>query len=237
MPKPIQRVQRFNLLIFPRFALAGLIGEFSRLTGAGELASRLSEQVLVSEQFRELSEALRRAAGELAEWRYDLLVESVVRDAQPAVQAFSELVEQAEGRLHEAFDISFAAATGVVRARDSGLYIVCVDGVTERIAPDRVAAPVSEGRAVAVERVKVAGTEQDFLMPSVIDQPFTASAADDDTALVDWFAKRSQDAVAPSALMVDPADHADVLPYRRATPRRRRVRGGGPMRRVGTLDS
>ncbi len=236
-PESIKRVQRFNLLIYPRFALAGLIGDFGRLTGASELTSRLSKQVFASAQFRELADELRGAARELPEWRYDVLIENLVREAHPAVRAFGEVVERAEAQLQERFDISFAAATGIVRGLDSGLYVVSVHNGTERIALNRVAAPVSEGRAVAVERVKVVGTEQDFLMPSVIEQSAVATPVDDDAELVDWFAQEAQSTPALSAVVVDAADHLDVLPYRRSTPRRRRARGAGLMRRVGALDS
>lgn len=234
----VKRVQRFNLLVFPRFVLAGLLADFPRLSGAGELMGTLSQQVCAGLEFRELSEALRRSARELPEWRYDMLIGHLVREARPAVQAFSEVVEAAEAQLHDRFDISFAAATGVVRNVTSGVYLVSVNDATERFPEIRAAAPVSEGRAVAVERVKVMGTEQDFLMPSVIDNLQVSDApADEEQELVAWFHAQSKPVAMPAAVLVEENEHADVLPYRRSAPRQRQWRGVGTMRRIGSTAS
>jgi hypothetical protein len=112
---------------------------------------------------------------------------------------------------------------------DSGLCIVSLtEGGSETFDADRAAVPMEQGRAVAIERVRVMDSEMNFVMPSTTDAPDR-----EERELADWLVgtmAAPSDAV--SAAVPDDSS-AEPLPYvRRSGPRRSRWRGAGTMTRV-----
>lgn len=228
--KNLGRVQQFNLLIYPRFALAALLDEFRELPKAERTIAMLHRRAFRSSAFREVSNALRMAAGELGAWRFDELVERTGLFAEDALMTWNEVVEEAESHLHERFNIGFSSDLGIVQDLRPGICVVSFEDGAERFPRNRLAAPLEKGHAVAVERVKVMGSEQDFLMPSM------TQVDEEERELIAWFAERSEPAAgAPTAVIFDETDNADRLPYRRpAGARKRRVRVAGTMNRAAT---
>ncbi len=224
---PIGRVNRVNIAMLPRFALAGLVGDITRLSGAAECLASLTQSAFGLGVFPQLAAAVRLSAKGMDAWRFDRLVEDVVMHAQPAVAEWSTAVSDAEHELYQRFGISFSTAFGAVERLRSGLCIVSLnEGGTETFDADRVASPVETGRAVAIERVRVMDSEMNFVMPSTIDIP-----DHDERALSSWFVGMMTDEAEPASPEVDDST-AEPLPYARSVPRRARWHGASTMTRV-----
>jgi hypothetical protein len=228
-PARIGRVNRINIAMFPRFALAGLVGDLTRLTGAPECLTTLTRHAFDLGLFSQLADAVLVSAKAMDAWRFDQLVEDVVEHAQPAVAEWNAAVSAAEHELHQRFGITFSTAFGVVERVNSGLCIVSLtEGGSETFDADRVAAPVEKGRAVAIERVRVMDSEMNFVMPSTTDIPDR-----DERELSSWLVGMM---TAPAEVATPEVDDSTAaLPYaRRSGPRRARWRGANTMTRVPT---
>jgi len=232
LPDPMQigRVNRINIAMFPRFALAGLVGDLTRLDGAPECLTALTRQAFALGMFGQLADAVRLSARAMDAWRFDQLVDEVAERAQPAVAEWNAAVSAAEHELHQRFGIAFSTAFGVVQRVNSGLCIVSLtEGGSQSFPADRVAAPVEKGRAVAIERVRVMDSEMNFVMPSTIEIPDS-----EERELAGWLAEMMAAPAEEAATPAAPDDStAEPLPYaRRSGPRRARWRGAGTMTRV-----
>jgi hypothetical protein len=231
LPSPAQlgRVNRINIAMFPRFALAGLVGDLKRLNDATECLTALTERTFRVALFSQLADAVRLSVKDMDEgWRFDRLVADVVEHAQPAMAEWNSAVSNAEHELHQRFGITFSTAFGVVERVSSGLCIVTLaDGGSETFDADRMATPVEKGRAVAIERVRVMDNEMNFLMPSTLDIPDA-----DERALSGWLVDMMTTPAEPAGVE-DDSSTAEPLPYaRRSAPRRARWRGSSTMTRV-----
>lgn len=233
-PARIGRVNRINIAMFPRFALAGLVGDLTRLYGAPECLTTLTRQTFGLTVFSQLADAVRLSAKGMDGWRFDRLVADVAEHAQSAVAEWNAAVSAAEHELHQRFGISFSTAFGVVQRVNSGLCIVSLtEGGSETFDADRVAAPVEKGLAVAIERVRVMDSEMNFVMPSTADVPDS-----EERELASWLVGMM---AAPTAEAATPFPHddstAEPLPYtRRSGPRRGRWRGASTMTRIPAAD-
>jgi hypothetical protein len=227
-PARIGRVNRINIAMFPRFALAGLVGDLTRLAGAPECLTALTRHAFDLGVFSQLADAVLLSAKTMEAWRFDLLVEDVVVRAQPAMAEWNEAVSAAEHELHQRFGISFSTAFGVVERVSSGLCIVSLtEGGSQTFDVDRVAAPVELGRSIAIERVRVMDNEMNFVMPSIIELP-----SNDERELSSWLVGMMTTAAEAAPPEVDDST-AEPLPYaRRSGPRRARWRGASTMSRV-----
>lgn len=231
LPRPAElgRVRRYNIAVFPRFALVGMMPGLGQLSGAAQCLGSLTQRAFGLGAFSQVADAVRASAREMDSWRFDLLVDNVMERAEPAVAEWSACVDAAERELHERFDIGFSTALGVVERVASGIYLVSLEeGGTQRFPAERMAAPVEKGRAVAIERVRVMGNALDFVMPSTADIPDTQ-----DRALAAWFKTMMMPAAEPVAVTTSDDSTADQLPYGRSSaPRPSRWRGASTMTRV-----
>lgn len=231
LPAPVDlgRVNRMNIAMFPRFALAALVGDLKRLSDATECLTALTERTFGVTMFSQLADAVRLSVKDMNDgWRFDQLVTDVVKRAEPAVAEWNSAVSSAESELHQRFGITFSTAFGVVERVSSGLCIVTLtEGGSERFDADRMAAPVEKGRAVAIERVRVMDSEMSFLMPSTVEVPDA-----DERELSRWFTNMLTAPNEPAVAERDDST-AEALPYARpGAPRRARWRGASTMARV-----
>jgi len=198
-PADLGRVKRINIAMFPRFALAGLVGDLTRLDGAPECLSDLTRQALGLRVFSQLTKAVLVSVRAMDGWRFDQLIDDVGELAQPAVAEWNACINAAESELHQRFGIAFSTACGVIERVNSGICVVSLaEGGSQTFDADRVAAPVDKGRAVAIERVRVMDSEMNFVLPSTVDIPDAQ-----DRELASWFSKMM---AAPTA-----ATHTDVV--------------------------
>jgi hypothetical protein len=228
-PADIGRVNRINVAIFPRFALAGLVGDLTRLNGASECLTALTQQAFALRVFSQLADAVLVSVRAMDGWRFDQLVDDVGERAQPAVAEWNAAISAAESELHQRFGIVFSTAFGVVEHINSGICVVSLtEGGSQTFEADRVAAPVEKGRAVAIERVRVMDSETNFVLPSTADIPDAQ-----DRELASWFGKMmAAPTTAPTPTVPDDST-AEPLPYtRRSAPRRARWRGASTMTRA-----
>lgn len=227
-PARIGRVKRINIAVFPRFVLAGLVGDLTRLSGAPECLTTLTQHAFGLGVFAELADAVLLSAKGMEAWRFDRLVQGVIERAQPAVAEWNAAVSAAEHELNQRFGIAFATAFGVVERVDSGLCTVSLaEGGSQTFDADRVAAPVEHGLPVAIERVRVMDSEMNFVMPSTGEIPDR-----DERELARWLVGMM---TAPTEVATAETDDstAEPLPYaRRSGPRRARWRGASTMTRV-----
>lgn len=230
-PAQIGRVNRINIAMHPRFALAGLVGDLTRLNGAPECLTVLAQQTFKVGMFAQLADAVRLSVKDMDVWRFDRLVDDVAEHAQPAAAEWSAAVSVAEHELQQRFGITFSTAFGVVQRVDSGLCIVSLaDGGSETFDADRAAAPMEKGRAVAIERVRVMDSEMNFVMPSTPGIP-----DHEEQELAGWLVGMMTAPTEAATRAVPDDGTAELLPYvRRSGPRRSRWRGAGTMTRVPT---
>lgn len=106
--------------MFPRFALAGLVGDLTRLDGAPECLSDLTRQALGLRVFSQLTKAVLVSVRAMDGWRFDQLIDDVGELAPPAVAQFNA----AESELHQRFGIAFSTACGVIERVNSGICVV-----------------------------------------------------------------------------------------------------------------
>jgi hypothetical protein len=226
MPAELGKIRRFNVALFPRFALAGLVRDLARIPDATQTMAAVSQRALGSKSFVEVSAAVRESARALSEWSFDALVEGVVERAADAVQEWDEVVGSAEGELTERLGISFIIEVGVIkRVLDEICMVSLATGRVERVPCTRVAAGVQKGHAVALARVNVLSKEMGYVMPleTALDK--------DERALAAWFAKMA--APEPEgAVAEEHVSNFEPLPYQWSRPRHRRWRGASTMTRV-----
>lgn len=232
LPEPFDlgRVNRVNLKIFPSFALAGLLRDLLDVPGGTDALRAQTQQIFKAESFLYLMDSLKRLTGESSGWRFDKLLAQLAQRAPEPLLAWTDLVGSSEGQLGE-WGITIARQLGQIDRVAHGIYVV--DFAREaRESFDRAASPVRKGQCVSVERVSVRSSALSFVMPTLaVPEPEDAT----DRELAAWFKKMMTPAVAiPSAILdEDRVDHAEHLPYRRASsPRPARWRGAGTMTRV-----
>lgn len=229
LPKPadIGRVKRFNIAVFPRFALAGLVRDLATIPRATDEMAKVASKVLSSSAFTEVCVALRETARALDSWNFDYLVQGVADQAPDAVQEWAHTVATAEHDLAERFNILLATDIGVIEKAVGDAYVVSLDeGGVEQVPSVRVAALAERGRAVALQRVRVKAQELDYVMP------LEAIPDKRDLELAGWLAEMRAPA-APAEPVVRDDGHHDPLPYRRrSAPRAARWRGAGTMTRL-----
>lgn len=232
LPRPadLGRVRRYNIGVFPRFALVGLMSELGQLSGATQSLTALTKRAFELGAFAQLADAVRASAREMDSWSFDLLLRDVLERAEPAIAEWTACVDAAECELHEGFGIGFVTTLGLVERVASGIITISLEaGGTERFPADRVAGSVEKGRAVAIERVRVMGSEMNFVMPS------TATVPDaEDRALASWFSAMMTPVAEKATVAATPDDSTpEHLPYsRQSAPRRARWRGASTMTRV-----
>lgn len=228
VPAQIGRVRRFNIALFPRFALVGLVGGLSRLPGASDAVMRFSQRAFELGAFAHLADAVRASASEMDDWRFDVLLSQVAHRAEPALREWSNCIASYESELEREFGIGFETVPGTIERVESGLCVVLLqDGVVERFVPDRVAVPVVKGCPVAIERVRVAGSEMGFVMPATTDIPDTQ-----ERELAAWFSEMMTSEPVGEAAAEHDDELVDALPYRRSRPRQASWRGASTMSRV-----
>ncbi|MCP9490679.1 MAG: hypothetical protein MSC31_12485 [Solirubrobacteraceae bacterium MAG38_C4-C5] len=227
-PADLGKVRRFNIALFPRFVLAGLVRDLALIPRAPETMQAVASAALRSEAFTEVSAAVREVACALNVWRFDALVEGVVELAEDAVREWDAAVVAAERELAERLGISFSTEFGVIERIANDVCIIALDaGGVEQVPCLRVAAAMEIGGAVALERVSVLAKELGYVMPleNTLDH--------DDGELANWFAKMAAPAPTTTIVVESEASHHDPLPYRRSQPRRARWHGASTMTRVG----
>ena len=225
-PAGIDRVKRFNVAVFPRFVLAGLVRELGTIPGATEEMGRAASKLFASSAFTELRAAVRKTAITLDAWDFDYLVQSVGDHAPDAVQEWTSAVTAAEGGLAERFNILLASDIGLIEKAIGDTYIISLAGArVEQVPAVRVATSVEKGRAVALERVRVRGQELDYVMP------LETTPDKQESELAGWFTEVMAPAKT-SAAVVEEVSHHEPLPYRRRAPRNARWRGASTMTRL-----
>ena len=231
LPTPVEvgKVRRFNIAVFPRFALAGLVRDLGTIPHATETMEAVTKKALRSNAFTEVCAAVRESALALQTWSFNELVQGVAERAADAVREWDEVVGSAERQLAEELGISFATEFGVVERVVNNICLVKLDsGALEHVPCTRVAAAAEKGHAVALERVKVLSKELGYLMPL---ERTTLDA--DDIALASWFAGMTAPASgAESTIAEAHTSTFEPLPYRRSRPRRGRWHGATTMTRV-----
>jgi hypothetical protein len=123
-PADLGRVKRINIAMFPRFALAGLVGDLTRLDGAPECLSDLTRQALGLRVFSQLTKAVLVSVRAMDGWRFDQLIDDVGDLAQPAVAEWNACINAAESELQQRFGIAFSTACGVIERVNSGICVV-----------------------------------------------------------------------------------------------------------------
>jgi flavin-binding protein dodecin len=229
LPEPAElgRVQRFNIALFPRFVLAGLVRDLASISQASETMATISAKVLRSSAFEDVSVAVRESAGLLGTWSFDALIQGVLERAEDAVREWDEVVQRAEVELAERLSISFSTELGVIERVANDVCIVSLDsGGVEQVPCIRVAAVAEQGRAVALERVNVLAKELGYVMP--VER---TTDDDEDRAMANWFERMAAPAV--TVMAVEPeVTHHEPLPYRRSAPRSGRWHGSSTMTRL-----
>lgn len=229
-PADLGKVRRFNIAVFPRFVLAGLVRDLALIPRATETMQVVAANAFRSEVFNEVSAAVREAARALSVWSFDALVEGVGERAEDAVREWEEVVASAEKDLAEQLGISFSTEFGVIQRIVNDVCTITLDsGVVERVPSIRVVAAPEKGRAVALERVSVLAKELGYVMPleTTVDK--------DERELANWFAEMASPPATPVVAEAE-VSHHDPLPYRRSKPRRARWHGASTMTRVGTAE-
>jgi hypothetical protein len=228
LPEPahLGRVRRFNIALFPRFVLAGLVRDFASIPGATEAMDAVAGNALRSSAFKEVGVAVRESARPLSNWSFDMLVKGVVERAEDAVREWEQVVENAECELAERLSISFSTEFGVIESVANDIVIALDTGGSERVPSTRVVAAAERGGAVALERVNVLAKELGYVMPLEI------TSNDEDRELAGWFAKMTAPTTIPAVVAEAEITHHEVLPYRRSGPRRGRWHGASTMTRV-----
>ena len=224
MPAELGKVRRFNIALFPRFALAGLVRDLARIPDATDVMAAVTARALGSAAFAEVSAAVRESARALNVWSFDALVEGVVERAADALQEWDEVVSSVERALTERLGISFISELGVIeRVVNDICRVSLASGRVEFVPCGRVAA--AEGNTVVLERVNVLSKEMGYVMPleTTLDK--------DELELTTWFAQMS--APEPEGVVAErQVSNFEPLPYERSRPRRRRWRGASTMTRV-----
>jgi len=229
LPKPthIGRVKRFNIAVFPRFALAGLVRDLGTIPHAAEEMSLAASKLFSTPAFTEMCAAVRKTATTLDAWSFDYLVQGVADLAPDAVQEWTNTVAAAERGLADRFNVVLSTDVGVIKQAVGDACIVSLStGGAEQVPAGRFAASMEEGRSVALERVRVKAQEMDYVMPleTIPDKQ--------DMELAGWFAEMMGPAKAP-APAVEEVSHHEPLPYRRrSAPRNARWRGASTMTRL-----
>jgi hypothetical protein len=228
-PMNIGRVKRFNIAVFPRFALAGLVRELATIPRATDEMAKVAASVFASPTFEELREALRETARGLDTWDFDYLVRGVADHAPDAVGEWALTVAEAEHELADRFNILLATETGVITKTIGDAHLVALDGGgVEQVPSLRVVAVAEKGRAVALERVRVKAQELDYVMP------LETTPDKQDLELAAWFAEMRAPATT-TEIVVEDESHHDPLPFRRrSAPRTARWHGASTMARVPT---
>lgn len=226
MPAELGKVHRFNIALFPRFALAGLVRDLADIPGATDIMEETTAKALKSRVFSAVGKAVLESARALSDWSFTVLVEGVVEREPEAVQEWDEMVGTAERELQERLGISFDSELGVIeKVEDNLCRVGLVSGRVELVPCGRVVVSAEEGHAVVLERVNVLSKEMGYLMPleTALDK--------DELALGSWFARMS--APEPAAAVAEQhVSNFEPLPYERSRPRHRRWRGASTMTRV-----
>lgn len=226
-PADLGKVRRFNIALFPRFVLAGLVRDLALIPRAPETMQAVAATALRSAAFADVSAAVRETARALSVWSFEALVEGVVERAEDAVQEWDAVVAAAEGDLAERLGISFSTEFGVIERIVNDVCVISIDaGGVERVPRLRVAAAPEKGSPVALERVSVLAKELGYVMP------LETSRDHEERELANWFAKMAAPATTTAVVETEPSHH-DALPYRRSRPRRARWHGASTMTRVG----
>jgi hypothetical protein len=229
LPEPAElgRVRQFNIALFPRFALAGLVRDLASISQASETMGVLTARVLRCAAFDEVSMAVRESAGLLGVWSFDALIQGVLERAEDAVREWDEVVQRAEVELAERLSISFSTELGVIERVANDVCIVSLDsGGVEQVPCMRVVAVAQKGQAVALERVNVLAKELGYVMPVEI------MPDEQDRELAAWFAKMAVPDTTP--VLAEERSHYEPLPYRRSKPRHVLWHGANTMTRLPT---
>jgi hypothetical protein len=227
VPADLGRVRRFNIMMFPRFALAGLVRDLGAIPKATDAMAKVTTRTFSVDAFVEVREALRDSALVLDAWSFDSLVGAVADRAPDALSEWTSVVEEAQQELAERLGISFVTDFGIVERTIGDAYVIAIpNGRTERVPATRCAAVAEKGRAVALERVRVMAKEQDYVMP------LETTPDKEDRELADWFTTMMEPAAQPVAAVVAEPSHHERLPYTRSSPRRARWHGASTMTRL-----
>lgn len=229
LPSPIDvgRVRRFNIAVYPRFVLAGLVRDLAAIPNATGVMRDAARKVFSDPAFEEVCVALKETAQSLATWNYEALLGGVGERAEDAARQWSATVKAAERELTDALGISFSTDLGIVQRAAKNAYFISVgDNVVEQVPMARVAVAAMEGRAVVLERVRVMAKELDYVMPlkNIPDAK--------DRQLSEWFTAMMAPATEPVVAEPD-VSHHEELPYRRrSAPRRAKWHGASSMTRL-----
>jgi hypothetical protein len=226
-PADLGKVRRFNIVLFPRFALAGLVRDLARIPHGTDTMAAVTEKALGSAAFAEVGAAVRESARALSDWSFNALVQGVVERAADAVREWDEVVVGAEHELAERLGISFSTEPGVIEGVRDNICLVALDaGRVEHVPFARVAAQAEKGCAVALVRVNVLSKELGYVIP------LEAAVDNEDNALATWFEQMA--APVPAQVVTTDAhvSNFEPLPYRRSGPCRARWHGASTMTRV-----
>ncbi len=230
LPEPanLGRVRHANIVLFPRFALAGLVRDLGHIPRAAETMESVASRALRANVFSEVRAAVLEAARAMNVWSFDALVAGVVERAEDAVREWEDQLAAAERELTELLGISFSTELGVIERVEDDVCVIALDaGGVERVPSFRVATARESGYAVALERVSVLAKELGYVMPreSTDDQ--------EDRKLAAWFAKMAAPDTTPAVVAHD-VSHHEPLPYRRSKPRHVLWHGANTMTRLPT---
>jgi hypothetical protein len=225
-PADLGKVRRFNIAIFPRFALAGLVRDLALIPRAPETMQAVAATTLHSAAFAVVSAAVRETACALSAWSFEELVDGVMERAEDAVREWDASVVAAENELTERLGVSFSTEIGVIERINTEVCVIALDtGRIESVPRVRVAATPKRGVVVALERVSVLAKELGYVMPLEVPRD------QEEHELANWFAKMSAPVRDVGAGESQPS-HQEALPYRRSRPRRTRWHGASTMTRV-----
>lgn len=205
-PADLGKVRRFNIALFPRFVLAGLVRDLALIPQAPETMQAVAATALRSTAFSEVSAAVQETARTLSVWNFEVLVEGVVERAEDAVREWDIVVTAAEGELAERLGISFSTEFGVIERIANDVCVIALDaGGVERVPRLRVAAVPEKGSAVALQRVSVLAKELGYVMP------LETRWDHEERELANWFAKLAAPATTTAVVETEPSHH-DALP-------------------------
>jgi hypothetical protein len=227
-PADLGKVRRFNVAVFPRFVLAGLVRDLAQIPEATNTLSKVTGEALRSNAFAEVRFAVRESARSLSTWNFDELVGAVVERAEDAVLEWDNVVVNAEQELADRLGISFSSETGMVKRVVGDICVIdLASGGEEHVPSTRVVALAEKGRAVVLERVRVLSKELGYIMP--LEQ---ITVDDDERELSAWFAKMALPTPPAAVIAETHVGGYQALPYGRAFPRRGRWHGASTMTRV-----
>jgi len=231
-PEDLGRVQRFNIDLFPRFALAGCVRDLAGIDGAIAAMNDANLKLRQAAAFKEMTAAVCESARLLAAWDFDELIRGAVERAGEAMVEYDRLVVHAERDLQERLGIAFRTDFGVIAAATQAFVDVTLhSGEMARVPLARCAVAAHEHAEVALERVSVLAKELGYVMP-------VEHSAEQDEELAAWFSAVSAPMRVPNLVMSADAirsepDSVEGFPYRRPRPRSGRWHGASTMTRTG----